>query len=51
MRYEPGKRQIAQAISVNDDDLGVFRELNRQNIEVEGRAVPTDPPLDIKQYL
>ena len=51
MRFEPGKKQIAQSISVNDADLAVFRELNQQNIELEGRAVPTDPQMDIKQYL
>jgi mannose/fructose/sorbose-specific phosphotransferase system IIB component len=51
MRFEPGKKQIAQAISVNDADLAVFRELNQQNIQLEGRAVPSDPQMDIKPYL
>ena len=51
MRYEPGKKQIAQAISVSDADLKVFRELQKEGIELEGRAVPTEPPLDIKKFL
>jgi len=51
MRFEPGKKQIAQAISVNEADLTAFCELRKHKIELEGRAVPMDPPLDITKYL
>lgn len=51
MRFEPGKKQIAQTISVNNEDLVAFRELQSGTIELEGRAVPTDPPLDISKFL
>ena len=51
MRFEPNKKQIAQAISVNEEDLQAFRELDKQGIDLEGRAVPTETPIDIKKYL
>jgi mannose/fructose/sorbose-specific phosphotransferase system IIB component len=51
MRYEPGKRQIAQSISMDDADAHAFRELRQQGIEIEGRAVPTDHPLDISRFI
>ena len=51
MRFEPNKKQIAQAISVNDEDLTAFRELDKQGVELEGRAVPTEKSIDIKKYL
>jgi len=51
MRFEPGKKQIAQTISVNEEDLAAFRELQKEHIILEGRAVPTDPPLDISKFL
>ena len=51
MRYEPGKRQIAQSISMDDADANAFRELRLQGIEIEGRAVPTDNPLDISRFI
>jgi len=50
MRYEPGKRQIAQAISINDEDVTVFKELIQHQVTVEGRAVPTDSALDLTKY-
>lgn len=51
MRFEPGKRQITKSVSVNDEDIAVFRELATKGIEIEGRAVPTEEKIDILKLL
>ncbi len=51
MRYEPGKTQISPSISISDEDKTALRTLLSKGIKIEGRAVPTDPELDIKPFL
>jgi mannose PTS system EIIAB component len=51
MRYCPGKRQIMQAVAINQDDIQSFEEINRQGISILIQMVPTDEPVDIMKYL
>lgn len=47
MRYEPGKKQILNFVSVNDSDISAFEELNNMGVQIEAQAVPTEPKVDL----
>jgi mannose/fructose/sorbose-specific phosphotransferase system IIB component len=51
MRYQPGKLQISQCISLDENDKEAFRELAKAEIPLECRSVPSDNPVDMVQYL
>jgi mannose/fructose/sorbose-specific phosphotransferase system IIB component len=51
MRYEAGKHQISGSISVDETDIKALKELNEAGIELEGRSVPSDTPLDITKLI
>ncbi len=42
MHYSPGKVQVQKAISLGDDDLNAFEELDKLGVILEARIVPTD---------
>jgi fructoselysine and glucoselysine-specific PTS system IIB component len=42
LRTKEGAKLISKAIAVNDDDIGLIRELLDKGIELEVRQVPTD---------
>jgi PTS system mannose-specific IIB component len=42
MSFKEGKTQLTGAVSVNDEDIKSFRELNDKNIELEIRKVASD---------
>jgi sorbose PTS system EIIB component len=47
MAFKTGKKQITKAISVDDEDIAAFKELNSLGIELEIRAVPEDSKVNI----
>ncbi len=51
MHYKRGKRQLANYIFVNDEDVQSFRRLLEKNIVLEGQDVPTSKKIDIAKLL
>lgn len=49
IHYSPGRRKITPSVYLSPDELGQLKSLVDQGVEVEARAVPTDPPLDYAQ--
>jgi len=47
MHFKPGKNQITPFIFVDQNDIENFRILFNKNLSLEGRDVPTRPPIDI----
>jgi PTS system mannose-specific IIB component len=48
MHYSAGKNlSIGKALFLNDDDCAALKELAAAGIEIEGRGVPSDTPLDL----
>lgn len=47
MRYDQGKTQITKAISVNDQDVKAFRELNDLGVDLDLRVLADDSRKDI----
>ncbi|MBN2000072.1 PTS sugar transporter subunit IIB [candidate division KSB1 bacterium] len=51
MHFKPGKNQVAPFIFVDQEDIENFRKLNDRDIRLEGRDVPTRPPIDLAYEL
>ncbi len=51
MSYKKGKKQITDAISVNENDIKSFYELDKMNIELEIRKVPNDKKINLINIL
>ncbi len=51
MSYKKGKKQITDAISVNENDIKSFYKLNKMNIELEIRKVPNDNKINLIDIL
>ena len=51
MHFKPGKKQIANFIFVDDEDIENFRILHSKGISLEGRDVPTCAAVDIAKVL
>ncbi|WMC20237.1 MAG: PTS mannose transporter subunit IIAB [Enterobacteriaceae bacterium PSpyr] len=51
MSYKKGKKQINDAISVNEKDIKAFKELNSLGIELEVRKVPSDRKVNIMDLI
>lgn len=47
LHYQPGKRDVAPFIYVDDEDIKDFQVLVNQNIAIEGRDVPTAKAIDL----
>ncbi len=45
IHYARGKIQVRKAISLSDDDLEAFEELDKLGVKLEARMVPTDPKI------
>jgi mannose/fructose/N-acetylgalactosamine-specific phosphotransferase system component IIB len=46
IHYGPGRRKVSPSVYLAKDELEQLKILTDHGIEVEARAVPTDPPLD-----
>lgn len=51
MSFKEGKRQITNAISVNEQDIQAFKKLHEKGIELEVRKVASDPKMDLMSVL
>lgn len=51
MRYDEGKTQITKAISVNDEDVKAFRELNDLGVDLDLRVLADDSRKDILKII
>lgn len=51
MRFKPGKRQVLKAVSLDEEDVRVFRDLLARGIQTTVQMVPTDEALDIEKVL
>jgi mannose/fructose/sorbose-specific phosphotransferase system IIB component len=51
MHYCEGKQQVSKTVCVNDGDIEAFRELKKQGVELEVRAVPGDIREPLDKYL
>ena len=51
MSFKEGKHQITGAVSVNDEDIAAFKELNAKGIELEIRKVDTDKKVMLMDVL
>ncbi|MFT8322466.1 MAG: mannose/fructose/sorbose PTS transporter subunit IIB [Bacillus sp. (in: firmicutes)] len=51
MCFKEGKRQLANAINVDDKDIEAFQKLNSYNIKLEIRHAITDPKVDLMTKL
>lgn len=51
MSYKEGKRQICPNIFIDKKDEEILNNFHQQGIEIEIKAVPTDPKIDIMKYI
>lgn len=51
MAYKIGKKQLTNAVSVDDQDVSAFRELNERGIELEVRKVASDSRLKMMDLI
>ncbi|WP_331828691.1 PTS mannose transporter subunit IIAB [Candidatus Blochmannia sp. SNP] len=51
MAFYKDKKQINNAISVNNIDIEAFKKLDQYGIELEARKVPSDPSLKIMKLI
>lgn len=47
MAWRPGKKQLTKAVSLDDDDINAFRELNQLGVKLDLRVVSSDPSINI----
>lgn len=51
MKYQAGKRQVTNSVSLGIEDIQVLREMVKTGIKIEIQMVPTDKKVDIVKYL
>mgnify|MGYP001040346513 FL=1 len=51
MHYSAEKRQILKAISVSEQEIQVFQELDRLGIRLEARMLPDDEKIDMMEAI
>ena len=51
MHHQPGKRQVAPFIYINDEDLENFKILAHNHILIQGMDVPNCKPIDLIKLL
>lgn len=49
MHMSEGKRQVAQVVAVDDDDVEAFRKLKDRGVELEIRKVPSEASEDVEK--
>jgi PTS system sorbose-specific IIB component len=47
MAWRPGKKQLTKAVSLDDDDIHAFRELDKLGVQLDLRVVASDPSINI----
>jgi len=51
MHYSPGKKQILKAISVSEEEVRTFQELDRIGVHLEARMIPDDEKIDVMEII
>lgn len=51
MHFKEGKKQISAAISVDENDIKAFKELNGLGIRCEARRVPAESGIDVMRLI
>ena len=51
IKNEAGKKQISKAISVNEEEVEILKELNDKGIELEVRMIPDDSKKDVMKLI
>ena len=51
MSFKEGKRQITNAVSVDDKDVESFKKLSEKGIEIEFRKVDTDKRVNLMEFI
>ena len=51
MHYSTGKKQILRNLSVDEDDIKVFYEIDKLGVELEGRILPNDQRKNIMEII
>lgn len=51
LHFSEGKKQISSTVSVDEDDIKTFKELDRLGIELEVKGVPSDKGFDLMSKL
>ena len=47
MAWRPGKKQLTKAVSLDDNDINAFRELDKLGVKLDLRVVASDPSINI----
>lgn len=47
MAWRPGKQQLTKAVSLDNDDINAFRELDKLGVKLDLRIVSSDPSINI----
>jgi PTS system sorbose-specific IIB component len=47
MAWRPGKKQLTKAVSLDNDDIHAFRELDKLGVTLDLRVVASDPSINI----
>ncbi len=51
MHFSKGKKQISPTVSVDDEDIEIFKKLNQLGIELDVRGVPSDQSKNLMSLL
>ena len=51
LHYEEGKKQIAPTVSVDEDDIKVFKELDKMGIKLDVRGIPNEKGSDLMELI
>jgi mannose/fructose/N-acetylgalactosamine-specific phosphotransferase system component IIB len=51
LHYTAGKVQLGKAIFLSEEDRKALRQILKRGVNLEGRAVPTEPALDLVEML
>lgn len=51
MKAREDRKQIAKAVFVNDDDVAMLKEMDKEGIELEVRLVPSDAKQNVMNLL
>ncbi|MDD9749903.1 mannose/fructose/sorbose PTS transporter subunit IIB [Escherichia albertii] len=47
MAWRPGKKQLTKAVSLDEDDINAFNELDKSGVKLDLRVVASDPSINI----
>ncbi|WP_413730041.1 mannose/fructose/sorbose PTS transporter subunit IIB [Sodalis sp. RH22] len=51
MAWRPGKRQLTKAVSLDEQDIEAFRELDKSGVKLDLRIVASDPSVNILEKI